>query len=414
VVANLDGRLASRHFRNQLYLLGRPSRGEEPQLNEYISFAQAWTPEIEIVELDAGGQLNLYYREPARRSEKEIFWAGDGIQVWLQLLLHIFRLRGVDVLVLDEPDVFLHADLQRRLVRLLETLECQVITATHSPEMLSEAQPSSVVWVDKAARKAIRAPKESVLADLSGALGTQFNLRLAKALRSRLVLFVEGDDLKLLRNVARTLGLDRLAREIGIAEVQLEGFTNWEHVEPFQWLISALLNSAIPVYVLLDRDYRSDEAAAAVCARLASIGVSSHVWGRKELESYLLVDEALARNSRVELDWIRTQMDQICDGLREFTFARILDELLRERVTSKRHRVDVTQAVTKDFNRDWNNRDWRIGRCPPKEMLRQLNMILEMERKSTVSFRKLSTTLRMDEIPREMATTLRTIEEIVS
>ena len=66
--------------------------------------------------------LDLYYTEAGRRTEKELVWAGDGVQIWLQLLLHVFRLRERDVVVLDEPDVFLHPDLQRRLVWLLESL----------------------------------------------------------------------------------------------------------------------------------------------------------------------------------------------------------------------------------------------------------------------------------------------------
>ena len=77
-------------------------------------------------------ELDLLYTEPGRRSEKEIVWAGDGIQVWLQLLLHVFRNRHVDVVILDEPDVFLHPDLQRRLVKLLDELPAQTIAATHS------------------------------------------------------------------------------------------------------------------------------------------------------------------------------------------------------------------------------------------------------------------------------------------
>jgi hypothetical protein len=71
--------------------------------------------------------------------------------------------------------------------------------------------PETLVWVDKTNRRAVTAPDDATLGQLSAAIGTQFNIRLAKALRSRVVLFLEGDDMKVLRAVAETLGADRLA-----------------------------------------------------------------------------------------------------------------------------------------------------------------------------------------------------------
>src|SRR5262249_21383933 len=150
-------------------------------------FAGSWTPELTISRPRStfgpdGQNLDCFYREAGRRSEKELFWAGDGMQVWLQLLFHIQRLKNVPVLLLDEPDLYLHPDLQRRLVRVLDSTRSQTITATHSPEILTEAPPETLVWVDKTNRRAVAAPDDATLGQLSAALGTQFNIRLAKAL----------------------------------------------------------------------------------------------------------------------------------------------------------------------------------------------------------------------------------------
>jgi hypothetical protein len=83
------------------------------------------------------------------------------------------------------------------------------------------------------AAQGVRAPKQSILWELSESLGSQFNLRLARALRSKAVVFVEGDDLKILRNIAETIGAQHVAAEIGIAVVPLYGFSNWKLLEPF-------------------------------------------------------------------------------------------------------------------------------------------------------------------------------------
>ena len=70
---NLDGRLASRHFRNQFGLLAEESEGED--LDAFLEFAAGWIPELRI---RGSGQhiegknviLDLYYKETGRRAEK--------------------------------------------------------------------------------------------------------------------------------------------------------------------------------------------------------------------------------------------------------------------------------------------------------------------------------------------------------
>lgn len=133
VNSSMGTRLASRHTRNQIRLL----RDKEPDtegydnlLSEFRDWARPWTRDFRVGDLaehltDEGAMLDLYCRETGGRSDRELFWAGDGLQVWIQLLMHLFRNQGRDTVILDEPDLYLHADLQRRLMRLLESMDTQ-------------------------------------------------------------------------------------------------------------------------------------------------------------------------------------------------------------------------------------------------------------------------------------------------
>lgn len=121
-------------------------------------------------------------------------------------------------------------DLQRRLVRLLENLPGQTITATHSPEMLGEAS-ESVVWLTSRRRGAVRRPDAASMEDMSAQIGSQYNLRLASALRAKAVLFVEGQDMGIIKRLARTTGVERLSLETGVAIIEMQGFDRWEHVK---------------------------------------------------------------------------------------------------------------------------------------------------------------------------------------
>jgi hypothetical protein len=332
------------------------------------------------------------------------------MQVWLQLLLHIFRNQVADTIVLDEPDVYLHADLQRRLVRVLESIDCQVITASHSPEIISELEPDAVVWVEKSRKRAVRAPKPEQLGLMSEGLGTGFNLRLARALRSVVAVFVEGQDMRLLRGLAKTLGAARLSSESGVAIIPLGGFSNWEHVEPFSWMTREFLDESVSVFVLLDRDYRTEEAGQRVVERLQSAGVRGHVWSAKELENYLIVPGAISRISGAPADVVDSMMWSVTDDLKRAVFSRMLFELQEGSLRST-HNVSVTEAFHEQFDRDWTDMAYRLRVCPGKDVLSSLNRSLQAAGFKSVSARALARRLRVAEIPAEMVTVLRNIEQ---
>jgi hypothetical protein len=410
---NLDGRLASRHFRNQLLLLDEVT-DDGDDVNDFIEFAKPWVPELTIRDLRTRQgarepEIDLFYVEPGSRREKEIFWAGDGMQIWLQLLLHVFRLRDSDAVILDEPDVFLHPDLQRRLVKLLESLEGQTITATHSAEVLAEAPSDSVLWIDRVRRRSVSAPDAATLAELVSSLGTQFNLRLARALRAKTVVFVEGDDMKVLRLLGATLGLPRVAHEFEIAVIPLQGFDNWERIEPFSWLSRDLLDDSVTVFAVLDRDYRPEAACNSVKRRLAAVGVKSHVWKRKELESYLLDAEAIAELSGGDADEVGRQLNEIAATLETEVLARMSFE--RQRLAPHDHQVQALEAAKIDFDASWADAQRRLWMCPPKTVLQELNKRLQAEKLTPVSFRAVARRMRSENIPSELQNLLEKVEE---
>ena len=123
VKSNIGSRIASRNLRNQIRMLS-----DAGELDDFKDFALPWLMELTDFELNrhlgTGGQvLDLMLYEQGSRVPKEIVWAGDGIQIWFQILYHSFRLRESATIVLDEPEVYLHPDLQRRLVALLNSLK---------------------------------------------------------------------------------------------------------------------------------------------------------------------------------------------------------------------------------------------------------------------------------------------------
>jgi hypothetical protein len=416
VTASSESRVASRHFRNHLRLMDEtPSNDGRTMFDEFRDFAEPWLPEMTLGELRhsyAGGRpgLDLFYSEDSGLHPKELFWAGDGIQIWLQILAYFFRNDGRDVLVLDEPEVFLHPDLQRHLVTLIESMQAQVILATHSAEMLAEAAQDSIVWVSRTRRRATRSPDPAMRDQLSGAIGSQFNLRLARPLRSRRVLFVEGKDIKILRALARTIGATRIANEDGIAVIQLDGFDRWEHVEPFQWLLSDLLQDSIRTTVVLDRDYRTDEDVTDVVARLGGVGVEGHVWEAHELENYVIKPGVIARVSGARLTEVETIVNRCVANLEVEFLGGVTTHMLKK---ARRKRESEDVAIRKGQRVGpalWADEGQRVLRVPGKELLSAINAELQRAGANAVAARTLAQRMRDFEIDIEIKSLLNKIE----
>ena len=404
VRSHVQGRRSSQHARNQLLLIK-----DGGEFEGFKKFVTDWLPEIEELSVSTrrgeklgDRELDVHVQERDDRMPKELFWVGDGMQIFVQILTHLWRLRSADVVILDEPDLYLHADLQRRLVRLLNSTTAQTITATHSSEMLAEASSESVVWVDKTRRRAVRRPEPASLEDLSTQIGSSFNLRLATALRARTVVFVEGDDMSIIRELAKTIGADHLAGERNCAVIEIKGFSNWVQVEPFKWFVSDFLEGSVEVHVLLDRDYRADPDVDEVRSSLEEIGVHAHVWRRKELESYLLEPAALARESNSSEHFISSQLESITDDMTERALAQFAE---KRHFSSKTGKKDIASTLSETYTElrpRAANPAWRLHRYPAKEILKALNRVLQQAGHDTVSTKNLARRLLPSEIPDEM------------
>lgn len=408
--ASIRTRRVSQHHRNHLFQL--EAAGE---FDEFIEFVFDSLPEVDQLELstskneDGDTEIDVYFRESGERIPKEICWAGDGLQIYMQILWFVWHYRHHRIVVFDEPDVFLHADLQRRLVRVFESLNAQVITATHSPEMLAEASDESVLWIDKNRSKAIRRPDPATLQDLSTQIGSGFNLRLASALRAKAVVFVEGKDMKVIRSLAATAGCQKLSSEKDIATISLGGFTRWVGVEPFKWLLDGFLGGSVNVAVVLDRDFKRDDSVQEIEESLLAVGVHAHIWERSELENYLIVPSAIAR-LRPELSLSEVQKDLLLaagEVQPDFEAQLIAQEL---RVRGKKDEATVVGETIRYIRQNIGDLDWCVKNLPGKDLLAVMNRRLQARKSTAISHVQLASALHREEISMEMLIQLERLE----
>ena len=183
---SLNTHRACRHFRNYWHYF-------DEGWDDFSEMISSTWPEMRISkpELDIPNRkLSMFVSED--RIDREVYWAGFGFQIWCQLLTHLSRSSDASIVIIDEPEIYLHPDVQRQLLSILRGLESDVLLATHSVEIMGEADPSEILLVNKGTRSAKR------LKDIEGvqvaleALGSTQNVTLTHLARTKKILFVEG------------------------------------------------------------------------------------------------------------------------------------------------------------------------------------------------------------------------------
>lgn len=387
---------ASRNFRNIWYHYPE-------EFEHFRDLVRSTWPgmDIEKPEIDHSYEKPILHMFcPEERFPREIFWAGFGFQVWCQMLTYIVRARKDSLLIIDEPDIYLHSDLQRQLVGLLKSIEPDVLIATHSTEIISEADPGDLLIVNKKTFSAKRIKDPSQLQSVFGVLGSNLNPTLTQLAKSRRAVFVEGKDFQILAAFARKLGKQEIANRSDFAVIPVEGF-NPQKVNDFSKGMELTLGGKLLKAVIFDRDYRSKDEADRESTQLKKIVDFAHIHARKEIENYLLEPAAIERallqritehNRRTdEAVKCEERIEDILEGLTSTLKNRISGQFLSKRAAFEKAKspgldsATINQNLLEEFDALWGELPKRLEIVPGKEILSSLNQYLQDKYKVTLT-----------------------------
>lgn len=271
-----------------------------PFREEYHSYIQ-----IEVVKGKVDG---FKLKRHARYNTRDLMVEGSGFLQWLS----VFALAtdpDINVLLLDEPDAHLHSSLQEQLLDSLRDIATatgkQMLIATHSAEILRNAEPSDILHIHSGGRGGRYLVDESQKVGLLVGLGSEYAPRVDRAKRTKRVLFLEGrSDLQILKTLADRLGI-----------TWPDAWTEWTtargHRERKQ--VYTALKEEIPELVVISLRDRDDEPAETVGADLVDGGTgedSFHPrrWRRRYIESYLIWPPAIAAASGLTEEQVREHL----------------------------------------------------------------------------------------------------------
>lgn len=397
--ATVDGnkatRLASRNFRNQLYYYNDAF----PMFRNLVE--ATWeglkVSPIETAYVNDGQVLQFYVR--VHNFEAEIAWMGHGLQMWIQTMWFVSQCSPNAIVVLDEPDVYMHADLQRRLVRLISPMFSQLVIATHSLEIIEEVTSDSIIPVDSTKKTIRPIGNETPLQFLTKHLGSTFNIDLARIFISSQFVFWDGDDnsRKILSAFQSVLYPQDLHPLINLPKAFIDGWNEWEKVT----MLADLFNSNqmnMEVFCVLNSEYHTQNEIMRLHNDANSHNINLCIWQKKEIENYAIHHNSIFRyilNNKLKGIITEEKLDDVMHGIAK----DMKDDLIKFSIEKSEN------SMSDIFQENDNSYDIISG----KEFFNILSIWTQEEFDITISARQVIPYFQREEVPSEIRDVINTI-----
>lgn len=354
VVKNFNTHIESRNFRNQLNYFPKA-------FHKFKELAErTWhglSIESSPSSIRTQGDLFVFVRD--NNFQAEIGWMGHGLQMWLQIMWFLSKADADSTIILDEPDVYMHADLQRRLIKLVKDSYKQVIIATHSIEIMSEVEPENILPIDSKKVRQDFATNAPLVQRIVDQIGSVHNIEIARLFSYNKFLVVEGekDDVKMLSIFQSKLFPETFEQFDILPKTFVEGWGGWQKVLGSNKVFKEN-QTTVMVYCIFDSDYHSKKEIEDRMADANKQGINLHIWKKKEIENYLIVPSAICRyviknkpKAVVTVELVEKAISEICESLKPDLIDCFATEIGKDRSKAI---ATVNQEARKLVNQNWD------------------------------------------------------------
>ena len=280
------------------------------QFGEYVSLVREIFPLVEAITLPPCGnnQVEIRIWQLPRESRRNdlafpLDQGGTGIGQVMSILYVIVASPDPQIILIDEPNSFLHPGAARALIRVLRKFsDHQYVIATHAPEVIAAAGACPVIRVDWAdgASKCSVFPERTT--EVSRQLLADVGARLSDVFGFDQVLWVEGPSD---RDCFALILKSRGAENPGLAILPVRDTGNFERRKAGDIVAiyrQASMGSALlppTIGFLLDREGRTHKQIAQVTAETKD---AVSFLDRRMLENYLLDPVSISEVINADLD----------------------------------------------------------------------------------------------------------------
>lgn len=348
--------------------------------------------------------------------------SGSGMMQVLQILTSIYRYcpSSSTVVLLDEPDAHLHANMQVALFRSLQEIQkelgIQIIISTHSTAIISAASPSEIIPVSNAAHIKALTEIEEVEEVITERIDSY---ELSKIKTNGVLVFFEDQNIEYLLRCDQVLKNHCLTGPRTVS--YLTGRTKDDKL-PFSIkpVLKEILGKDISIFVIRDRDGLPSDVTDVMVALAEKAKIHYHFLDNYEIESYMLSPELIYRTlSRMNpgkeiptVDEIKTQLSSYLLNtiqLARYSYTTVLEDCLSKMSCfsgleqyrgSNEYRAKAVEIRT--AHESLTSFDDLRKEGMGKESLKRLLAWLNEEKKLKISKKGLISDICAEDIPNEI------------
>lgn len=389
--------LSSLHFRNEILLYKNEYFSKFKEISEKI-WNGLMIDNIEYFPDD--DEVLLWIKENQFTSEVGLM--GSGLQMYLQIIWFIAKHNLSSTIILDEPDVYLHPNLQKKIFNYIKSKNKQIIIATHSVELISEADFKNVFQIDK--RKRIQQYSKGVsnVQSIVETIGSIQNMSLLRLGLCKKCVFVEGLDIKLLNKFYKILYPEKIETISDFPIIELGSFTRYEQALGAAKLFYKETSGNFKCICILDKDYRLDSELNKIRKSAIDCHLDLHIWERKELESYLINPQVLYKfiNNKTSMSEFINKLEQALDCF----YFELMDQYSNAIHESDRSKnIQTTNKEARLYiNEKWNTLEQKLKLINGKKLLSFIIQYMKENYNVSLSKTKILNNFEISDIDNEI------------
>lgn len=356
--------------------------------------------------------MKTFYRE--KSNIFDLVSGGSGFIQFMQILSRIYY-RKSTIVLLDEPDAHLNANLVYDMIRTLKDyskeLPIQILIATHSQDVLDVVEPEqiSIIDVNQDESKTCAEGKEAAYE----ALGVSLPVRdLAFLQMFNKVLLVEGSsDEGLLDQFGTIYDPDFKSSLRNFFVLPIRGKGNFDAYINFFNSLERRLSKKIDIFFLRDRDNLPDDELKRKLQYFLTKVKNAVILKRNELESYLIIPKVWVKAlSQKGIKLSEKEFNEIINKIKkemeidlETKFERSYAKLKEEAIGDEKTRTEA-KAV---FRGMLNKNEFAV--LPGKEVLKQIRMHIRSTHSVNITVHDIIQNMEVTHFPPELRTLLKSI-----
>ena len=405
---HVNKKLTSQHFRNEMLIY----KEMYPEIyQQYIEKISESLKEITFNDVYTERDI-IYAIIREREFSIEVGKLGSGVQMWLQMLWFFIKNLDATTLVLDEPDVYLHPELQKRIVKIAKEYNKQLILTTHSIEIISEVDTDEIIILNKYKEKTKFVDELVEVQDILDKLGSSQIVNLVKLEKYNRIICVEGEDIAFLDIWHKKIFPKSEISLKNVPSYKTGGWGSWDFEKSrTEKILKERKNYHI--YYIYDRDYHSEEMINNRYNEAKQRSINLHIWNKKEIENYLINVEVIGRlinkdEEKISLNELQYMIETICDELQETVIDQYANELSRQE--KGKETATIFRKVQKQVESNWNDWEYKISVISGKELMKRLIKKVKTDYNIQLTMLGIAKEFQKQEVDKEVVEILRQIE----